>query len=312
MTDATHAKSLAAMVESLGRNSNALAAAIRRAPRAYDPIRLMSKGGKIRLIHRPRAWLKDLQRDLYERMLLRVPISDRVYNVRGRGVLANATAHLGQQFMLALDISNCFPSTSSNTVASALARCGFDSACTAAVTRLTTVSGILPQGPPTSPAILNLVLAPLDEELAELADRTGARYTRYMDDLCFSANFPIATLGKAAPKVLRKFGYQSNPKKFRSWGPGDRHTVTGIVVTTELNPEPEFLQALASSLKEIRRTGKMTNQTRGRLAWLEALNPRLAAEVYRTRRLDCITPVRKEGIGSSVPFIDPSSQSIQS
>src|SRR5690606_37911686 len=57
----------------------------------------------------------------------------------------------------------------------------------------------LPQGSPCSPVISNLIAHILDVRMAQLAARTGCRYSRYADDLTFSSNqhdFPAAIAKK--------------------------------------------------------------------------------------------------------------------
>ena len=52
--------------------------------------------------------------------------------------------------------------------------------------------GLLPQGAPTSGAISNLVMRDAeDDALYAVASRLGLRYTRYSDDLYFSARSDV-------------------------------------------------------------------------------------------------------------------------
>src|SRR5690606_3022555 len=52
----------------------------------------------------------------------------------------------------------------------------------------------LPQGACTSPALSNLTARRLDARLQGIAAKLGWRYTRYADDLTFSANGDAADL----------------------------------------------------------------------------------------------------------------------
>jgi RNA-directed DNA polymerase len=49
------------------------------------------------------------------------------------------------------------------------------------------VKTVLPQGSPTSPTITNILCKKLDRRLNGLANRFGATYTRYADDITFSS-----------------------------------------------------------------------------------------------------------------------------
>lgn len=55
------------------------------------------------------------------------------------------------------------------------------------------------QGAPTSPGICNALLRRLDHRLGGLARKLGFAYTRYADDLTFSAD----TLRRQGPACLR-------------------------------------------------------------------------------------------------------------
>ena len=56
----------------------------------------------------------------------------------------------------------------------------------------------LPQGAPTSPALTNLICWRLDRRLSGLAAKLGFTYTRYADDMTFSASGEAAGEGQPA------------------------------------------------------------------------------------------------------------------
>jgi hypothetical protein len=254
-----------------------LQVAIRRAAKnGYAPF-VLRDGTKKRVIHAPRPWLKAIQRKLLDCVLQPIPVADCVFSARGRDVVKNARQHLHQPYMAVLDVKDCFPSTGHDRVHSALRRIALDEPAALALTRLVTYGGFLPQGPPTSPAILNLVFAPIDNALAQLAGAHDAIYTRYMDDICFSSKMPLAGLCRRAEQILKRYGYRTNPKKRRVWGPEDPHTVTKIVVASTLHPKPDYLHALARELVRAHRMKGLVSKAslRGKIAWIARLDPTL-------------------------------------
>lgn len=266
-TEADIADSLALSAEALWNHAR------RATAHGYNQF-LHGDRGKRRVICAPRFWLKSLQSGLYERVLLKVPVSTRVFSQRGHDVIENAEQHLNQSHMVVLDIENCFPSTKHSMVRDALLRSGFENSAATLLTRLVTYKGALPQGPPTSPSILSVVFAPLDEELEWLAAEFGATYTRYMDDLCFSANRPLDLLARRAERAIRHAGYRVNPAKRRVWGPNDRHTVTKIIVSSSLHPNQDYLEALVHELGRLRH-GEFrlsVNRLRGMIDWVARLD----------------------------------------
>lgn len=96
-----------------------------------------------------------------------------------------------------------------------------------------TVIGVLPQGAPTSPMLANFAAYDLDVLLQDFADSVGIIYTRYADDLTFSAvesTFSIAKLQYEVCCRIGKAGFIENRAKRRVAGAGSRKTVLGLLV----------------------------------------------------------------------------------
>lgn len=249
---------------------------------------VLDQGRKKRVIASPRDWLKRLQRRANESLLANLPISSVVYSRPGRSVVQNARQHLHRRFMTVLDVADCFPSTSMSMVRRSLEGMGLREDVAGALTRLTTFRGFLQQGPPTSPAIQNVVFRPIDDALLELANSHSASYTRYGDDMAFSSDQPLHRLDRRAVRVLRRFGYGTNEAKCHVWGPSDRHTLTKIVVNSSLSATPEYLKSLGKLLSALRSGDcRLTDdQIRGKIAWVSALDPDLGRLLERRRRLN--------------------------
>lgn len=97
-------------------------------------------------------------------------------------------------------------------------------------------TGVLPQGAPTSPMLSNLAAFDLDEKLTAFADLHGFAYTRYADDLTFSAGgelperMSIGDIHRTIVGIIRKCGFRENTKKTRVAGPGSKKVVLGLLV----------------------------------------------------------------------------------
>lgn len=243
-------------------------------------------GKKRRIIDIPYAELKVVQRSLHDNVFSKLAVADSVYSVGGRGVIKNAQQHLNNPYMAVLDIADCFPTITVAMIREALNRHGFDPLATRYITRLVTLRGRLPQGPPSSPGVMNIVLSEIDAELGTAALVDGATYTRYMDDMCFSGVHDLCSLATDARVILRRHGFDTNPAKTRRWGPADRHTITKIVVSSELSPTPEYLFALTTELERdmCGRSVLSRDDLEGRIAWVIALNPALGERLRRRWR----------------------------
>lgn len=229
-------------------------------------------GKKRRIISAPRGELKKIQQGLLRGLLLSLPVSDAAYAVTGRGVVKHAARHRRKAHLLSLDIADCFPSTKVSMIVAALKRNGFREDAAALTARLITVKGALPQGAPTSSAMLEVVLNDLDQELTDIATLNNADYSRFADDLCFSGPTELHGVARHAARAVRRYGYLLNRKKQRKSRPGVPHVVTGIAVGEDLRPTPEFMRRLRSDLATgSPRSAAKARSLRGKLAWVEGL-----------------------------------------
>ena len=156
-------------------------------PVEYTTFQLPKRGGGTRTITAPAPALKALQRQIYRRLLKRLPVHAAVTGFRpGYSIASNAACHAGQAVVVRMDIRDFFGSTTAKRVERYFRRLGWNRAASALLVRLCTHEGVLPQGAPTSPALANAVNFEMDARLAGLAKKHEAIYTRYADDLTFS------------------------------------------------------------------------------------------------------------------------------
>lgn len=102
----------------------------------------------------------------------------------------------------------------------------------------TGLTGVLPQGAPTSPMLSNLAARTLDEKLTEYAGQHGFVYTRYADDITLSAsNLPetvsVGKINRDVINIIRRCKFIENGKKTRVAGPGAKKIVLGLLVDGE-------------------------------------------------------------------------------
>jgi hypothetical protein len=134
-----------------------------------------------------------------------------------------------------MDLIDFFGSTSDRRVRRLFRVLGWDAESAALLTRLSTDSGSLPQGAPTSPRLANLVNVRLDARLSALAATLGGTYTRYADDLTFSFaeadHAATADLLAATKKIVGQQGYRLHlDRKLQIRRRHHRQMVTGLVV----------------------------------------------------------------------------------
>ena len=107
---------------------------------------------------------------------------------------------------------------------------------------------VLPQGSPTSPTLTNILCKKLDRRLNGLANRFGATFTRYADDITFSSPHSIYK-DKAFNQELKRIIEEDqkliiNPKKTRLQKAGYRQEATGLIVNKKVNVRRRYVKKI--------------------------------------------------------------------
>jgi RNA-directed DNA polymerase len=266
--------------------------------RNYTYLRVPRRNGPPRVIERPKARLKEIQRWLVRELLVWIPPHDAAHGfVRGRSAHTHAALHVERKVVVRLDLEDFFAAVTAARVYGIFRTAGYPEPVAHALTGLctNTVPGEesvpgrfrlarrlatphLPQGAPTSPALANLAAHALDRRLSGLARELGATYSRYADDLTFSADHHLRTPHAKIAEIARAEGFRVNAGKTRVMGRGSRQVVTGIVV----NAHPNVPRAEYDRLKAILHQGARGvdhAQLLGRISWVEAVNPARGAKL---------------------------------
>lgn len=242
----------------------------------YHPQHMVKDGNRRRLLV-PDDDLKETQRRLYDGLLRGIPVNRCVHSAPRLSILTNARVHLRHPYLSVFDIAACFPSISPYRVRAALRRVGFQEDAAWLVTRLTTVNNELPQGAPTSPALLNTVFIDLDGKIASMARRMGLSFTRYYDDLCLSGGSRTPRLARVVENIVRAHHLNIKVTKRHDWGPTEPHTVTKIVVNTSPSPLPEYLTSLRAIIRAHRLGVRVLDASemeslRGKVGYVASVN----------------------------------------
>lgn len=273
-------------------------------PPSHYRYRLLPKpSGGLRLLEAPRPRLAQAQRRILDALLAPVPVHESAHGfVRGRGIGSHAQVHTHQAVVIRFDLADFFTSVHANRVQALWQALGHGRAAAQLLTRLTTTrtpSGVrerllealgdsgaslaqrrarhrqlsqphLPQGAPTSPALANLCAFGLDVRLHALAQRFGARYTRYADDMVFSG--PPALRGQFIPlrawvgAIAQDEGFQLRADKTRVMPAHQRQYVTGLVVNQGVNYSRAQFDGLRARLHRLARQPQVDGAERARLA----------------------------------------------
>jgi len=290
----------------------------------YARFTVPKRSGGERLLAAPMPELAAAQEWILVNVLEKLAVHDAAHGfVPGRSTVSNATPHVGRDVLVNTDLKDFFPSITFHRVKGIFELQGYSPAvatifallCTDAPRKKVTYANkpffvaagprALPQGACTSPAISNLVARRLDSRLNGIALKLGWTYTRYADDLSFSADDGEGDAanggGGAATKqigyllarvrhIAQDEGFAVNETKTRVQRRQNRQLVTGIVV----NDRPGVDRATARRLRAILHRAKtegLAAQNReklphfeawlgGMIAYVHMVNPRQAKPLH--------------------------------
>lgn len=161
-----------------------------------------------------------------------------VYGYRsGRNIRENAMRHVGRTRLISLDIEDFFPSISVSRIRTLLTSAGVAGEPAELLSQFLTIDDALPPGLPTSPVISNAVLLGADLELADLARRHDASYSRYADDLSFSSDAALPDAAEVC-QILQRHDFRLAADKTRQSRLGQAHYVTGLSISDPMQPHP--------------------------------------------------------------------------
>jgi RNA-directed DNA polymerase len=254
---------------------------------SYLDIVRIKRSGEMRPISSPEPPLMDVQRWILRHVVSALPSHDASYAYQeGRSILACAEKHIGARWLVKLDIHNFFESIGERRVYRLFADLGYPRLLSLEMARLSTRlkgeggrpsrifyryrdkapysvarGGVLPQGAPTSGALANATMFGTDAKLEEFATSSGLVYSRYSDDMVFSAG-PTFRREDAdgviqhTARVLDEAGLRLHAKKIRVIPPGARHVVLGLLVDDAgVRLLPEYRRRLEVHVRGVQKFG---------------------------------------------------------
>ena len=263
----------------------------------YVRFTVPKKSGGVRELAAPHRTLAVAQQWIQANILAKIPTHAAAHGfVPTRSTLTNASPHVGRDVVVNLDLKDFFPTITFVRVKGIFQELGFSPAAatilgllatesprreaTYAGERLFLATGprALPQGACTSPALSNLAARRFDARLQGLAAKLGFTYTRYADDLTFSASgeatAKVGYLLARVRHIAEHEGFTVNEKKTRVQRRNTAQSVTGLVVNERVAPPRKLIRRLRAVLHKARVQGIAAQNREGRPnfeAWLRGM-----------------------------------------
>ncbi len=272
---------------------------IETAPERYKVYTIPKRSGGVREIAHPASELKVVQRAIVDRFLRALPVHPAATAyVKGSSIRINAARHAENGPILKFDFREFFPSITEfawihycelhglcdKNQAIMFARLLFRRPAGKRILRLSI-------GAPSSPMLSNILMYEFDRNLHEAVSRDLVTYTRYADDLTFSAprtghlnsvekHLRSAMSNIALPKLhLNQEKTVTATKKYR-------RQVTGLILTNDsrVSLGRERKRGLRSSLDHFRR-GLLNLDQSAKLAGQMAFAKDVEPEFYKRMEL---------------------------
>lgn len=223
----------------------------------YKEFSIKKKNGGERKISAPTKSLKLIQNALNAILSTIYEPKDYVTGfIPQKSIVDNAKVHVGKNYVYNIDLKDFFPSIELHRIKAVLKLEPFNLSSPEReklaflIARLSCKDGRLPQGSPTSPVLSNIVCQKLDRRLQGLAKHNNCRFTRYADDITFSANKDAFNqeFKTELKRIIEEQNFSINEKKVRLQGLGYRQEVTGLVINEKVNVTKKYIREIRAML----------------------------------------------------------------
>ena len=317
-------QSVASLSAALSVPEGELVSLAKIASTQYRPAKPIAKpDGSVRRPLDALPRLKHVQRQIQIKLLREVEYPPYLTgSLPGGSPRANAILHTAPSIVISEDIEHFFPTTRSELVYRVWADFfGFSEEVANVLTSLTTRYGFLPEGARTSSYLANLVFWDCEPILVEQLAASGARYSRYVDDVTLSSATPLtaAQINRCIALVYGMFrlrGYKAKRRKHEIVRANAPMRVTKLLVNKRPALPKEDRKAVRTAVYELEsmlNSGlplpqdiqSQVNSASGRVSRLSQFHPTMGAQLkVRVSKLrEQLTQLN--GFSTSMPHQPP-------
>jgi RNA-directed DNA polymerase len=215
----------------------------------YYSFNIPKKSGDFRQIEAPIYYVKVIQRCINFILSSVFQANKSAFGfVIGKSIRNNAEIHINKKYVYNIDLLNFFPSIEFRRVKTVLSLNPFnmDDKLAYLVANLCCNNGFLPQGAPTSPIISNIICQKLDRKCYKLSKIFKSNYSRYADDITFSADKNVfgKRFNNELEEIIKSENFEINLTKKRLQDRNERQSVTGLIVNEKVNVKREFIREI--------------------------------------------------------------------
>jgi hypothetical protein len=293
---------------------------VNQAPLRYKMYTIPKRSGGQRMISQPAKEVKLLQRIVLTEVLYKLPISDAAMAYRqGISIRDNAAAHVANNVVMKFDFRDFFPSIMARDwhLYCRNSRV-FDDYEDVEIT-----SNILFQrmrgstvlrlaiGAPSSPMLSNILMYEFDSKMSDMAIGNRITYTRYADDLTFSARRVgyLNGVEKALRNVIKEIKFPKltiNEEKTVVATTKYRRVVTGLVLSDKkkVSLGRDRKRAIEAAVHHFK-CGKLAPSAQvrlsGMLAFVNSVEPEFLAKLIGKYGMDVVSSIRHVRASGRLP-----------
>jgi RNA-directed DNA polymerase len=286
---------------------------MRTAPVRYKEYEIPKRQGGFRKIAQPAREVKLLQRALITILLSKLPIHESATAyITGKSILDNAKPHSGSGPIIKIDFKNFFPSIRGRDWQIYCRQSG----CLQNEEDLILTTNLLFQkqkqlrslrlaiGAPSSPILSNILLNEFDTLISNRLSNDKVSYTRYADDLTFSApragylNLVMKTVN-ATVRSIKSPSLELNYDKTVFATAKYRRSVTGLVLSNDghISIGRDKKRAMRAKL-HYARMGRLEQphliELSGMLAYINSVDPIFMVTLRQKYGNDFISHLQKQ------------------
>ncbi|MEW9095387.1 MAG: reverse transcriptase family protein [Clostridiaceae bacterium] len=223
---------------------------------SYHTFEIDKKNGDKRFIIAPSKKLKYRQQWILKNILEKILIDDSAHGFKkNKSIVTNAQQHINKKYIINIDIKDFFPSIGQEKVYEVFKSVGYTEEVARKLAHICCFGGVLPQGAPTSPCLSNIILKELDIAIKKITLDKEITYTRYADDLTFSANFDITYLTDMIYLEIEKQGFIPNKAKTNIMQANRPKIVTGLIVSEKVKVPKKYKRKLRQEIYYCKKFG---------------------------------------------------------